>query len=516
MLAAVTSPSPAIMAGAWPPTMNSSAGRSCALLLQRAATLGEQAFTRARGRREKKQLVSLHACRERGLRPVPVSARCATVAALPDAPSGPDEHQQQRQQQHEAATTTAETIGVVQYDDRQGHPAMAMWRAYCALHGHLHLQIVPRVRPYRGPAQYRMFAVDWWAFAALVALLHEDRAAHVAAFLYTEADQWPVQPQRPLHPLFAMALPASDTAAALAVAEEAPCRDARGGGLFNMGTFLFRRAGGAFERLANATTASSWHGGSTRTRWPARQGAFSHDPAAYAAHKSAVRTLPPGALWGAPFAPVIGRAAWQEGPILAGGAPGFACVVAPSYTPRTIGRAALSSPCRPRPRRLDRGRVRRLEGACDARGAAAALRRRRARRRAAAPTAERAAPIARAARAVGRDEARAALAALCAVPAVDGRELRALPTHARRSRRRRRRRRRRSQPGPSPHVHGTPVLRPHGQCRALSDAAAAAGGGRARRLSRREALWHGGAARVQRDRISAVAPRAAPVVKRCK
>ena len=175
-----------------------------------------------------KQFISLHTC-PKELRTVALSAGCALAATSADYADADNNRGAQRANVSSFSRLLAKEIGIVQYDD----PAMTMWRAFAKKHGHVHLLLSPTLRPYHGPAKYRMFAVDWWAFEALVVMLHDPTLTALTHFLYTEADQWPVQPLRPLQDLFGAASESADQATAMVVAEELPCRDNRGGGLFN-------------------------------------------------------------------------------------------------------------------------------------------------------------------------------------------------------------------------------------------------------------------------------------------
>ena len=117
-----------------------------------------------------------------------------------------------------------------------------------------------------------------------------------------------MRPRQRLEPLFAAAdLIRAESGKHVAVFEEFPCRDVRGGGLFNMGTYLLRRHPTTLS-LLRAWFASDHHGGERGAAWPARQGAFSHDPKVYAAHAGAVSTFAAGCAAGSPFAPVIAHA----------------------------------------------------------------------------------------------------------------------------------------------------------------------------------------------------------------
>lgn len=90
------------------------------------------------------------------------------------------------------------------------------------------------------------------------------------------------------------------------VNEEFPCRNARKGGAFNMGTFAVR-SGARAELLLSAWSNSSFHRvGRVRT-WPARQGAFSHDPAVYERFRDEVCVYPAACWSSSPFSHGIGH-----------------------------------------------------------------------------------------------------------------------------------------------------------------------------------------------------------------
>lgn len=83
--------------------------------------------------------------------------------------------------------------------------------------------------------------------------------------------------------------------------------DVRGGGLFNMGTYLLKRDPLALSIL-KSWLRSQHHGGAQQATWPARQGAFSHDPAVYEAARQHIASFPSGCIAGSPFAPLIAHA----------------------------------------------------------------------------------------------------------------------------------------------------------------------------------------------------------------
>ena len=112
-----------------------------------------------------------------------------------------------------------------------------------------------------------------------------------------------------LEPLFEIAHLTSDldSAPVMAVVDEYPCRDIRGGGLFNAGTYFVRRHP-LVSSILTAWHQSEFYGGAGSPDWPARQGAFSHDPHVYAAHSRRITAFPAGCVAGSPFAPLIGHA----------------------------------------------------------------------------------------------------------------------------------------------------------------------------------------------------------------
>lgn len=99
----------------------------------------------------------------------------------------------------------------------------------------------------------------------------------------------------------------SDSAPVMAVVDEYPCRDVRGGGLFNAGNYFVRRHPHVSDILT-AWHESEFHGGAGDADWPARQGAFSHDPSVYVAHRRRIKAFPAGCVAGSPYAPLIGHA----------------------------------------------------------------------------------------------------------------------------------------------------------------------------------------------------------------
>ena len=111
-----------------------------------------------------------------------------------------------------------------------------------------------------------------------------------------------------LEPLFDQAqLTHTDASApVMAVVDEYPCRDVRGGGVANMGTYFIKRDAETLAILEE-WYASEHHGGASGAQWPARQGAFSHDLRVYEAHKGRISAFPPGCVAGSPFAPLIGH-----------------------------------------------------------------------------------------------------------------------------------------------------------------------------------------------------------------
>lgn len=112
-----------------------------------------------------------------------------------------------------------------------------------------------------------------------------------------------------LEPIFQLISPAASASArqlVMLVMDEYPCRDVRGGGLFNAGTYFIRKHP-ITDSILGSWLKSRFHGGALNADWPARQGAFSHDPAVYLAHAEHIKALPSGCIAASPFAPLIGH-----------------------------------------------------------------------------------------------------------------------------------------------------------------------------------------------------------------
>ena len=117
--------------------------------------------------------------------------------------------------------------------------------------------------------------LDWASTRALWELMDDAAYAHVELFLYTEADQWPVRPLRRLEPLLRRAgllgvegrRDVSDAAPVWLAVGEYPCANARHGGRFNLGTFVWRRSATA-TAILRALHASQQHGGADAPSWP--------------------------------------------------------------------------------------------------------------------------------------------------------------------------------------------------------------------------------------------------------
>lgn len=213
------------------------------------------------------------------------------------------------------------SIGIVAVDDRatnEKNAATAMWSAFASHHNYTFLPLAPSSStsiesPSSSQQQRRtctdpIMAKDWNSTSGVLRMLAAPEHAYLSHFVYIELDQWPVRPLFRLERLFDAAdLIHPTSRKVMAVFGEYPCRDVRGGGLFNMGTYLLRRSQRA-RTIMEAWTQSREHGGPDAPFWPARQGAFAHDPAVYDAHADAISTFPSGCLVGSPFARVIAHA----------------------------------------------------------------------------------------------------------------------------------------------------------------------------------------------------------------
>ena len=198
-------------------------------------------------------------------------------------------------------------VGIVTIDSRTVHPTIEAWRAYAALHGYtyMHLISVASAEDVEHIADINML-FDWRTNLMLLNMLQNETYAHVDYFLYTELDQWITSPHTmKLEPLFQEHGLADNRNDFVAV-EEYPCRDVRGGGVFNMGTFLFRRGQGIVD-LLTAWYQSTQHGGEHNATWPARQGAFSHDPLVYHAFKDRISIMPSACPLGSPYGIALGH-----------------------------------------------------------------------------------------------------------------------------------------------------------------------------------------------------------------
>ena len=117
---------------------------------------------------------------------------------------------------------------------------------------------------------------DWQSTRRVLDVLASPEYEHLTHFVYLELDQWPVQPHYRLEALFDVAgliwqegTPLR-SGKVMAVFDEFPCRDVRGGGLFNMGTYMLRRDP-LVVSLLTAWFHSTAHGGMHGAKWPARQ-----------------------------------------------------------------------------------------------------------------------------------------------------------------------------------------------------------------------------------------------------
>lgn len=193
------------------------------------------------------------------------------------------------------------SIAILVIDSRKIHPALATWQAYCDLHKYEFIHSVVTATPEElAQVDDHNMLYDWRSTKQIMNVMNSPEYAHVNYFMYTELDQWIVTPYKTrLEPLIvAHGLDTGDNI--MAVVEEYPCRDVRGGGVFNMGTFLLRRSNGALD-LLNAWYGSHMHGGEFHAAWPARQGAFSHDPSVYNAFRDSISVIPSACPLGSPY-----------------------------------------------------------------------------------------------------------------------------------------------------------------------------------------------------------------------
>ena len=193
------------------------------------------------------------------------------------------------------------TIAIVTVDSRKDHPTMEAWRAYAKLHGYEYIQVQATAteEDIKQVDDVHML-FDWRSTKNILDVLKDPQYAHVQYVMYTELDQWIVTPLKTrLEPL--IVAHGLDTGAnVMAITEEYPCRDARGGGVFNVGTFLVSRSSET-EALLTAWYGSNMHGGEHHSVWPARQGAFSHDPSVYNKFKDLISIIPSACPLGSPY-----------------------------------------------------------------------------------------------------------------------------------------------------------------------------------------------------------------------
>lgn len=198
-------------------------------------------------------------------------------------------------------------VGIVSIDSRSEHPTIDVWTAYARAHGYsyTHLISIATAEDIKKVADVNML-FDWRTNLKLLELMNNETYAHVNYWLYTELDQWITAPlTMRLEPLF-IEHGLVDNRNDFVTVEEFPCRDVRGGGVFNMGTFLFRRGQGLTD-LLTAWFNSTLHGGEHNASWPARQGAFSHDPTVYQAFKNRISVMPSACPLGSPYGIALGH-----------------------------------------------------------------------------------------------------------------------------------------------------------------------------------------------------------------
>ena len=73
-----------------------------------------------------------------------------------------------------------------------------------------------------------------------------------------------------------------------------------------MGTYIFKRDP-LVETLLRRWADSSAHGGEWAATWPARQGAFSHDPTVYEAFRTRIAVMRSGCPLGSPYGLIMGH-----------------------------------------------------------------------------------------------------------------------------------------------------------------------------------------------------------------
>lgn len=208
---------------------------------------------------------------------------------------------------HSKADDIDGTIGIITIDSRLDHPAIDGWRMYAAHHGYVYLHMLSSATPEELAVVSDVnMLFDWHSTLSLSEVLRNEEYSHVDYFVYTELDQWMTRPTlMRLEPLF-IAHGLAAKMRFMAVLEEYPCRDVRGGGEFNMGTFLFRRSE-EMEALLRAWYTSHVHGGAHNASWPARQGAFSHDPRVYDTFKDGIAVMPSACPLGSPYGLALGH-----------------------------------------------------------------------------------------------------------------------------------------------------------------------------------------------------------------
>lgn len=191
-------------------------------------------------------------------------------------------------------------IVILAIDNRRKHPGSKMWRDYCNRNNYTFVQRAPSVS--LNATTGSIMSVDWQSTMMISRIIFSNAYDNDTYFLYTELDQWIVNQRMRLEPIIDISFEKENVF--LSISEEYPCKDVRGGGFFNTGTFFMKRDP-RLRLLLERWHASTYHGGSTNPVWPARQGAFSHDPSVYMRFASHIHSFESGCVMGSPYALVI-------------------------------------------------------------------------------------------------------------------------------------------------------------------------------------------------------------------